>query len=422
MTTMAEPAQTLTSDSRDGVFVARQPILNRTGQVFGYELLYRAGSDAQFCTTSTDLAASRVLSDTVLNIGLDTLTAGRKAFMNVGRTTLLSGHATLLPAKAVVLEVLESVTVDEPVLQVCRSLRGKGYSIALDDYVPGTSADRLLPYANFVKVDVLNTSRDEWVAIRRSMPSSVTMLAEKVETAEVHEDLLAIGYHLFQGYYFCRPKMFKGGALSSHRLAYAQLLMALNDEHVTVSQVEDLIKHDASLSYRVLRCINSAAYGIRRQIQSIRQAVVLLGLDQVRKWASVWALAGLNEGASAELVTVAIVRARACELLAQSAMPYEQSSEYFLLGLCSLLDVILKRPMAEALSELPLSDAIRRALLGEDNRPRQVLDTVIAYERASWAEASARCAAAGLSMALLPGAYADALRWANEMKQAANVG
>lgn len=419
---MGEPAQNLGLDSREGVFVARQPILNRTGQVFGYELLYRAGAEALACEAPTDLAASRVLSDAVLNLGLDTLTSGRKAFMNVSRTLLLSGHATLLPPKAVVLEVLETVEVDAAIVQTCRSLRARGYSVALDDYLPGLGADALLPHANFVKVDVLNTTRDQWIEIRRAMPSAVTLVAEKVETADIYEDLRNIGYHLFQGYYFCRPKMFRAGALSGHRLAYAQLLMALNNENVTVSQVEDLIKHDASLSYRVLRCINSAAYGIRRQIQSIRQAVVLLGLDQVRKWASVWALAGLNEGASAELVTVAILRARACELLAQSILPREQSSEYFLLGLCSLLDVILRKPMDEALSELPISDAIKGALLGAPNLARSVLDAVIAYERAEWDDASRHAAAAGLALTTLPEAYADALRWANEMKQAAQVG
>ena len=418
---MGNSTQTLTLDAREGVFVARQPILNTAGHVFGYELLYRAGAEASSCEVPTDLAASRVLSDTVLNLGLDTLTDGRKAFMNVSRTLLLSGHATLLPPRAVVLEVLETVKVDDSIVQICKSLRAKGYSIALDDYLPGLDADALLPHANFVKVDVLNTTRDEWVAIRRAMPSHVTMLAEKVESAEVYDDLRSIGYHLFQGYYFCRPKMFKAGTLSGHRLAYAQLLMALNNENVTVTQVEDLIKHDASLSYRVLRCINSAAYGIRRQIQSIRQAVVLLGLDQVRKWASVWALAGLNEGASAELVTVAILRARACELLAQSILPREESSEYFLLGLCSLLDVILRKPMDEALSELPISDTIKGALLGDDNRARKVLEAVVAYERGEWDRASICSQQAGISLATLPEAYADALRWAHEMKQAAQV-
>lgn len=395
--------------------MARQPILNGVGQVFGYELLYRAGAEASTCVAPTDLAASRVLNDAVLSLGLETLTSGKRAFMNLSRTLLLSDYATLLPVKSVVLEVLETVEVDEMILKSIRMLRGRGYSVALDDFVLGTPADVLLPHVNFVKVDVLNTTAADRAAIRKAVPGAVTLLGEKVESAEMFEELRQTGFHLFQGYYFCRPKMFKAGALSARRMAYAQLLTALNNDNVTVARVEDLIKHDASLSYRVLRCVNSAAYGIRRQIQSIRQAVVMLGLDQVRKWASVWALAGLNEGSSSELVTVAILRARSCELLAQTIMSREEAAEYFLLGLSSLLDVILQRPMEEALDDLPLPDMIRSALLGEQNRARAILDAVITYERGQWDEATHHVSLAKIAPEGLPMAYADALKWAREL-------
>lgn len=403
------------SDSREGVYVARQPILNGTGQVFGYELLYRSGAEASSCVAPTDLAASRVLNDAVLSLGLETLTSGKKAFMNLSRTLLLSDYATLLPAKGVVLEVLETVEVDDMIVKSIRMLRGKGYSVALDDFVLGTPADVLLPHVSFVKVDVLNTTTADRAAIRKAVPNPVTLLGEKVESAEMFEELRNSGFHLFQGYYFCRPKMFKAGALSARRMAYAQLLTALNNDNVTVARIEDLIKHDASLSYRVLRCINSAAYGIRRQIQSIRQAVVMLGLDQVRKWASVWALAGLNEGASAELVTVAILRARSCELLAQTIMSREEAAEYFLLGLSSLLDAILEKPMEEALEDLPLSDTVRAALLGHENLARFILDAVVTYERGQWEEATRYAGMANIAPESLPMAYADALKWAREL-------
>jgi EAL and modified HD-GYP domain-containing signal transduction protein len=404
-------------DPREGAYVARQPILDPTGQVFGYELLYRAAADAVSCQDPRDMAAARVLNDAVLTLGLDTLTGGRRAFINVTRHMLLNDLVTVLAPETIVVEVLEDVGVDEEVIAACKRLREKGYSLALDDFTLQTGAEALIPFARYVKVDVLATPDEERRQIEKLTPAGVKLVAEKVESAEIFEEARALGYSLFQGYYFCRPTTFAGGALSARRLAYARLLAALNKPNVSVNSVEDLIKHDASLTYRVLRCINSAAFGIRREIQSIRQALVLLGLDQVRKWASVWALAGLNGGASSELVTIAILRARSCEIVATHAIGADDASEYFLLGLCSLLDAMLGQPMNTAVAELPLSDTIRKALLGEQNSARSLLDAVIAHERGEWDEASRIAATLKVSPDRLPVAYADALKWARELSQ-----
>jgi c-di-GMP-related signal transduction protein len=268
---------------------------------------------------------------------------------------------------------------------------------------------------------VLATQGDERRKIEKAIKPGTKLLAEKVETAESFEESRKLGYQLFQGYYFCRPTTFSGGALSARRLAYARLLAALNKTNVSVNSIEDLIKHDASLTYRVLRCINSAAFGIRREIQSIRQALVLLGLDQVRKWASVWALAGLNGGATSELVTIAILRARSCELVAAKVKGADDASEYFLLGLCSLLEAMLGQPMATAVVELPLSENIRQALLGQTNDARHVLDAVIAHERGEWDEAASIADKISVPRDVLPHAYADALKWARELSQVAKA-
>jgi EAL and modified HD-GYP domain-containing signal transduction protein len=232
------------------------------------------------------------------------------------------------------------------------------------------------------------------------------------------ESVRSLGCHYFQGYYFCRPTTLNGGAPAASRLASARLLVALNKPNVSVIDVEDLIKHDASLTYRVLRCINSAAFAIRCEIKSIRQALVLLGLDQVRKWASVWALAGLNGGATAELVRMAVVRARACELLATRLVGAEDASEYFLLGLCSLLEAMLGQPMTSLVTELPLSANVRCALLGEaNNEARQLLDAVTAHERGHWDESCALAASLSLPGDAVPAAYADALTWSRELSR-----
>jgi EAL and modified HD-GYP domain-containing signal transduction protein len=404
-------------DPREGAYVARQPILDQTGQVFGYELLYRAAADAESCDDPHDLAAARVLSDAVLTLGLDTLTGGRKAFVNSTRHMLLNDLFTVMAPGTVVIEILEDVGVDEEVIAACGRLRDRGYALALDDFTFSNGAEALLPYAQYVKVDLLGTSADERRLIAQATPQGVKLIAEKVETADAFEEARGLGYGLFQGYYFCRPTTFTGGALSARRLAYARLLAALNASGVSVNNIEDLIKHDASLSYRVLRCINSAAFGIRREIATIRQALVLLGLDQIRKWASVWALAGLNGGSSSEVVTIAILRARSCELVASRTLGPDAGSEYFLLGLCSLLDAMLGQPMETAVADLPLSDVIKQALLGDQNTARSILDAVIAHERGEWDDAGRIATGLGVDPSQLPAAYADALKWARELTQ-----
>ena len=416
---MLRESPLLNRDAREGAYVARQPILNVGGKVFGYELLYRAAAADHSCREEQDVAAARVLNDAVLTLGLETLTGGKRAFMNLTRHLLLSDFATLLPPTAVVLEVLENVDIDCDVIAAIKRLRGLGYSIALDDFTLENDARALLPYATYVKVDVLATTPDDRRTIKQALPPGITLLAEKVESAAMFDELRAAAYTLFQGYYFCRPRTFASGTLTARHLAYSRLLAALSRPDASIAAIEDLIKREASLAFRVLRCINSAAFGIRREIRSIRQALVLLGLDQVRKWALVWGLAGLNFGTTPELVTVAILRARCCELMGQTVVSSDEAAEYFLLGLCSVLDAMLGRSMEEMLAELPLSPTVRGALLGEQNTARLILDAVTAYERGLWDEATALALRAGTNPDQLPTAYADALKWAREVSHTA---
>jgi len=416
----ADPDISIGHDARTAVCVARQPILDRSGRVYGYELLYRAETDATDCTASGDLAGARTFSDAVLALGLDVLTCGRPAFVNFPRSLLLGDAATLLPPASVVIEVLEHVAIDADVVEACRALCRRGFALALDDFVPGSDAEALLPFVSFVKVDVLQTSAAERARLAaRLRPRGVQLIAEKVETAEAATQAHAAGYRLFQGYYFCRPTTFTATALPARRVAYLGLLGALNREDLGIDELEDLIKHDVSLTYRVLRSTNSWLYGSRHEITSIRHALVFLGVDQIRKWASVWVLAGLNSSGTQETVSVALLRARCCELLGNTLVGPDEGASYFLLGLCSLLDVILGRPMADALADMPLASAINDALLGAPSQPRQLLNAVVAYERAMWEEAALAMEQLGLSVATLPEAYADALGWARELSKTA---
>jgi EAL and modified HD-GYP domain-containing signal transduction protein len=397
------------------VYVARQPILDLNERVFGYELLYRQEATDSVCVGDSDTASASVFTGALLDLGLDTVTGGRQAFLNLSRPLLLGHIDRMVPPDEIVVEVLETITIDDDVIEACRALHAKGYRLALDDFVPGSDAEALFPYVSFIKVDVLSTP----VAVARSLPKQLApygigLLAEKVETHAMYHRMRLAGYTLFQGYYFCKPMLQEGVALPAQKLAYLRLLAALNTPELTTSEVERLVKQDVSLSLRVLRSVNSAAYPIRAEVHSIGQALVLVGIEPIRRWASVWCLAGLSANGTPELATLALLRARTCELATRRLADVD-SPELFLVGLFSLLDVMLGTPMSAAIETLPLSDGVKHALRGGSNTLRTVLDAVVQYERGNWDEAIATAARAGIDAACLGDAYTDALRWVQDV-------
>jgi c-di-GMP-related signal transduction protein len=402
-------------DPRQSVHIARQPIMDAGGRLFGYELLYREQASDRSCTASGDLAASRVLTDAILAIGLDALTGRVPAFINFTRNLLLTDAALLLPERAVVIELREDITIDPEVVAACRRLQSLGYTLALDDFAEGHGVEVLLPYVKFVKLDVLDTPPAVWqpLAYRLASPT-LTVVAERVETFDVAGQAREAGCTLFQGHYFCRPKTRSAKTIPARRLAYLNLFAALNAPGLTLATLEDLVRRDVSLTVRILRSINSAAFGLGTEISSLRHALVLLGVQHVRKWASVWAMAGVNSGGTPEMVSVALLRARSCELIGES-WSNGAGGELFLLGMCSTLDAILDQPMANAIEGLHLTRGVREALLGGTNAMRSILDAVKAHEQGNWDEAATSLRALGLPDSLLPVAYADALRWAREL-------
>ncbi len=416
-------------DSRDTVCVVRQPILDTSGRVFGYELVYRdsqndpdgddSGANDPAPGEAQDLARARVITDAVLSLGLENLTDGLPAFLTLTPELLLREAGTLLPPEAAILELPEGLKPEEDIVAACRRLHHLGYKLALSGVGEPDDEAAFRPFVQFLRVDPTRLSPSERLELPATYkPHGIRVIATNVETFELARELQAAGYAFFQGYYFCKPDKVGTEALPGRRLAYLNLLTALNKPNVSISEIEDLVKHDLTLSYRVLRSINSASFGLRREVTSIRQALVLLGIGQIQKWASVWAMAGLNSGGTSETVSMAIIRARCCELLGNRLLGDEVGAEYFLLGLCSLLDSMLRRPMADALAEVPVSPAIRAALLGEPNTPRLLLDAVIAYERGEWDLAEDAANQALFDPAMLPKAYADSLRWARELSKA----
>lgn len=406
--------------AEDAVYLARQPILDARGSVFGFELLYRADAEAVECLSPDDQATARVLIDALLSLGFDNLTDGRPAFINFTRSTLLSDVAMQVPPSQLAVEVIETVDIDADVVNACRRLHQRGYLVGLDDFVPGSPAEELLPFVSFIKMDVLQSSPEVLAEMaNRFRPRGIRMIAEKVETREMQQEVRGLGYQLFQGYYFCRPSGVSATPVSPQQQTYLRLLGALSREDLTVTELEDLVKSDVSLALRVLRAVNSPALGLCREITSLRQALVLLGRERIRQWASVWTLAGLSSNLDEQILSTALIRARCCEAVGTQLVGAQASGEYFLLGLCSLLDAVLRRPIADVLNGVPLPGPIRDALLGTTNQPRLVLDAVTAYARGDWNSTTLLARKANVSLSVLGRAYADALRWSRALNGAA---
>lgn len=367
------------------IFVARQPIFNKRQEVYAYELLYRSGADKFYSSLNGDQASSEVITNSFLLIGLETLTRGKKAFINFTQNLLENDVATLLPNEYIVVEILTDIEPDEKMLGACKKLKEMGYLLALSNYKYDPIFDPLVALVDIIKVDFLSTDENERKEIiRRISPQRVTFLAEKVETREDFLQAVEMGYTFFQGYFFSKPVIVSRKDIPSFKLTYLKILQEINKPELDFDKIEKLIKRDVSLSYKLLKFINSLGFGFRSEIRSIKQALVLLGKKEISKWLSLISLKGIGENKPDELIVTAICRAEFCELIASRIGLKHRSSDLFLMGMFSLIDAFLDRPLADILAELPISEDIKHALLGGENRFREVYELILSYETGDW--------------------------------------
>ncbi len=366
-------------------FVARQPIFDRTEKVFAYELLFRQGTQNYYEGLDGDQATTDVIVNSFLTIGMETLTRGRRAFINFTANLIKNQTAYLLPSDLVVIEILENVEPDQDIILACLKLKQAGYLLALDDFVLEEKFKPLTALMDIIKIDFTITNEEERINIVKQLSShNLTFLAEKVETREDFEQALQAGYSLFQGYFFSKPLIVVGQNIPPFKLNCLRLLQEINNVDYTFGKMEDIIKQDVSLSYNLLKFINSAAFGLKIKIYSIKQALVLLGLTEVRKWASLVALQTVGKDKPSELIINSLVRAAFGEALARKTKLSQEASNIFLMGMFSHMDAFLDRPLTEVLEELPLTQEIKQTLLGEDNRFSPIFNLVKAYEKGDW--------------------------------------
>ncbi len=392
--------------------MARQPIFDRRRQVIAYELLFRSSLENVFGKNDPNRASIQMMDTTLLGFGLDSLVGEKLAFFNATREVLVKEHWAVLPPGKAVIEVLETVEPDAEVIGACTAVRKAGYALALDDFVFRPEYEALIPLADYIKIDFLQTRGPERASLaRRFMDRGIRMLAEKVETYEDFHEGLNAGYEYFQGYFFCRPEVVSGKDLPALKSNLLRLIQEVNRPEVNFDQLEDLIKREVTLSIKLLRYLHSAGFGWRHDVTTIGQALRVLGERPTRKWASLVALTLIGEDKPQELVTTSLLRAQFCEEIGRAGSLPDRQADLFLVGLLSTLDALLDRPLEAILGQLAITPEITEALLGGDSLLGQTLALATAYDRADWKRVEQLAREIAFPEAALPEAYRRAVEW-----------
>lgn len=417
MTIVQSEAVKAEQAAETNVFVARQPIFRSNSQLHGYELLYRSGADNRFDGTAPDVATARVIANTFLNIGANKLLNGKPAFINFAENMLTMELASLLPFRAVVVEILESVEPTPEVLRACHELKKRGYALALDDVGDTSNIEPWIGLVDIIKVDFLKTGgENRRHLVRRYRRGKVKLLAEKLENQAEFNTAIALGYDLHQGFFFARPQIVSGRAIPQSKVHLLRLLREVSSEDIDLARLETLVVQEVALTYKLLRYLNSAAFGWRSPITSLRHALTLLGVEELRKWICLLLLTSMGDFKQPQTVINSLVRARYAELLSAQMGLGRRKSSAFLLGLLSQLDAILNCPLEQALSELSLEPDVVNTLLGRTTADSGLTDLYVlmtAYEAADWVRCAAIAQMHGIAVNDLSGTYVQAVNWAD---------
>jgi EAL and modified HD-GYP domain-containing signal transduction protein len=390
------------------VHIGRQAVYDDRSQIFGYELLFRAVAEAAHASHNGSYATSQVIINAFTEFGLDQLVGDRLCLLNLTRD-FVTGDLPLpfLPGQ-VVLEVLETVQIDDAAVAGVRRLAGAGFPIALDDFVLGTPAEQLLDLADFVKLDILEASFDHFraaVELCRRYPR-IRVIAERIETPAQLSAARSLGVDLFQGYGLERPKTLSTGTLSPSRLRRLELFGSLNEPDIDFARVVSIVAEDPALSFQVLRASNSAAAGLTRRVSSVREAVFLLGIARVRQWVALMLMTDVAQASENQLNGV-MARARMCQTVTdRMGLPGDAG---FLVGLLAGVSDLIGLTPGELANRLPLTEAVRAALLSGSGGLGAALAIVRGYESQDGEALSGSPVDAGE----LARHYLDAVTWSN---------
>ncbi|OCA81968.1 EAL and HDOD domain-containing protein [Pseudobacillus wudalianchiensis] len=399
------------------VHVARQPILNRKEQTVAYELLYRNEAGEHPGTyMNGDKATIELLANSLLHIGLDKLSRGKQVFINFTENLLLQNFPEFLPAENIIVELLEDIAASTEIESACQKLKAKGYTIALDDFLLKDSNKDLIKYADIIKVDFLCTSKAERINMKRELKKfPLVWLAEKVETRGHFEEALNEGFDLFQGFFFAKPTLVSGESIPQFSNQHFIILREALNPEPDILKIAKYIEADLSLSYKLLKLLNRTAFIQRKKVKTIQQAIILIGLEELKKWLFFIMIGFPSSTCPEEVVRISLTRARALELLALSYFKEEPPSLFFLLGMLSMIDVLINKPMDLLLQELPVDERIKQALLFKEGILFELLSLIQEIEKGNWKAADRVSGGKQLEHHVLWDCYQEALEWADKM-------
>ena len=399
------------------VFVARQAIFNRKQNVVAYELLFRNSAENFFPDIEEGQATARLIMENQLNLGTRHITSGKTALINIGPDSLKHNLCDFLPCKDVVIELLETIEPTDDNYQLCRELFHKNYKLALDDFVYNEQWERFLKFIKLVKFDIAQTPLSDIAEIVEKLKQhkKIKILAEKIETQADYHQAHKMGFDYFQGYFFAKPTMHEQQDIDYNYAVVVAIYAQVMKPSPDIKQISALFEADAALAYKLMRLINSGVFPIQSKISSIKQALVYLGHERLKKFVSLIVTAHTAGKKPAELMQVCVVRARFCELIAKQVSK-SLAGEAFLTGLFSLLDAILDQPMSLLVEKLPFPDDIKAALLNEKNTLYYILNLVQAYETGSWWTLEKAVILLNVKSDVLPGLYNQAVDWADNYK------
>lgn len=393
----------------DHLFIARQPIYDTKKGVMGYELLYRNNAINEAHFTDADMASCETILNSFMHIGIDNIAGSSLAFINLPREFIVNDSLTPMFKEQAVLEVLEDIQPDEDVINGLKRLKNTGYRIALDDFI---YRDELIPFmelADFIKIDVNELSHSEVEhAFNQLKPYSAKTIAEKVETHEMYQLCLDLGFDYFQGYFFCYPEMIKRKSLPSNKVVMLNIIKKMQEPEISSDELETILVQDITLSYKLLRYINSASFSLRREVDSIKDAIILLGMNNLKNWVSLIMMSKVTDNKPTELIVIGMIRGKMCELIAEKHHP-EIKHQMFIIGLFSVLDALMDQPLIDLLDTVILSTPVKLALLYKEGVPGEIYNQVLQYEKCSWDELEA----ANINAEEYVQSYLTAVNWAD---------